>query len=42
MSINSVNSVWTEDETGSNKTQLQKQEEGFGAGIIKNYFYFLQ
>lgn len=41
MSINNVNSVWTDIDTGSNKTQLQKSEDWFGAGIIENYFYFL-
>jgi hypothetical protein len=40
MSINSINSAWTEDETGSNKTQLQKLEEGLGAGIIKELLLF--
>jgi hypothetical protein len=34
--------VWTNDEnTGSNKTQLHEMEEWCGAGIIRNYIYFL-
>lgn len=41
MSINSVILVWTDIDTGSNKTQLQELEDWFGAGIIENYFYFL-
>jgi hypothetical protein len=37
----SVNSVWTDIDTGSNTTQIQELEDWFGAGIIENYIYFL-
>lgn len=41
MSVNSVNSVWTTIDAGSNKIQIQELENWFGAGIIENHFYFL-
>lgn len=40
--LHNVYKVWkNDDNTGSNKTQLYEKEELCGAGIIRNYIYFL-
>jgi hypothetical protein len=39
--MKSVNSVWKDNDIGSNKTQIQELEDWFGAGITESYFYFL-